>query len=951
MKKYYFILLALTCSFMPPCLAMLEEENTFRRVVLRQGIREGNFDASKEIESILKSLSFKDLQKEDQRKIFKFIAAVSEKQEIKNLTLKGSHIGEKDLSRLNLPHLAEIDLQDCKSLGWGIVPLLVDKAPLLRKLNLSGTHFSCIIGAWNLLWFNPPARFSCLVELILKDCIALEYIRVASPCLKVLDVSGCKNLSELSISSFSLMTLSLSHTPKLPLENIKNTLREARALTSLNMSSLERTNALEVIDLSASLPATVEELNLQGNSLKNQILSRLQLPQNLKKLDLEDNVLTGAELQGLVLPPEVKQISLENNPLNFPNVIRFLLDHHLKVKVGLKVKGIPSKAEDISRLIHQDPTLTEIDLSYIGISLEDTHILSSYFRNSLEVLNLEGNRLHDEGIRILAPRLPSNLKLLNLARNSISDGGLRVLSSYLPRNLRELNLGKNFITDGDLRGLCSHLPKNLISLNLAGNKISDRGLEILAGHFPLQLGVLDLAGNSIFNTKAIIKFGETLNRIPISSNLEIEGLGNLGSNILRLTRKDPSLRELTLTRSGIGASELRLLAHYLSPSLRFLDLAENEIGEEGLKILSAYICQGLKHIILEKKGITPAGIINFGQTLHHRGIRSTLNISGLGSLGSNILKIMNEDRALTQLDLSYNSIGSQELNILIPKLKFLTSLNLANNRITDAGIHILLGNYPSPLRRLDLSRNQISTLGGLFLITHCPSSLVNLSLQDNPLPAKISSLASLAHSFSSLRELDLSKCQIGSEGAESLGSNLPPYLKRLNLRGNGLKDLGINYFTHSLSSIEFLDLGENWIKEKGVRSLVTYSLPSLIELDLGGNDIGSKGLQHIAEHLASHLPRLKILLIPHNSIADRGAEALALALPYSSLERIDLRNNSLKTPGIENLQSFQESRIRIQLEDNPGYNLLMERARKRERMLEAREQRLLEGPPYKRPRR
>jgi len=98
------------------------------------------------------------------------------------------------------------------------------------------------------------------------------------------------------------------------------------------------------------------------------------------------------------------------------------------------------------------------------------------------------------------------------------------------------------------------------------------------------------------------------------------------------------------------------------------------------------------------------------------------------------------------------------------------------------------------------------------------------------------------------------------------------------------------------SQVKKLDLWRNKIGDRGAKALAAALPKSFVEeLNLRHNDIGDEG----AEALAAGLPgsQVKKLDLYQNKIGDRGAKALAATIPKSSVEELSLGENDIVIGG------------------------------------------------------
>jgi hypothetical protein len=142
---------------------------------------------------------------------------------------------------------------------------------------------------------------------------------------------------------------------------------------------------------------------------------------------------------------------------------------------------------------------------------------------------------------------------------------------------------------------------------------------------------------------------------------------------------------------------------------------------------------------------------------------------------------------LRRLDLSgtRGELGDPQ-DLALPHLAGLTDLNLAGNRIGDAGVARLAAGAPSHLLRLDLSDNRL-TAESVAQVTRF-ASLRWVSLRDNDLSAGLPRLLA-SELLPRLCSLDLRHTGLTDAHALRLAALAPhcPHLSLLDLRGNRLE--------------------------------------------------------------------------------------------------------------------------------------------------------------------
>lgn len=254
---------------------------------------------------------------------------------------------------------------------------------------------------------------------------------------------------------------------------------------------------------------------------------------------------------------------------------------------------------------------------------------------------------------------------------------------------------------------------------------------------------------------------------------------------------------------------------------------------------------------------------------------------------------------LTYLILRGND-GLQAIGKTFSVSKYLTQIELSrNNNIGNDGIGCLVM----------AAKEHTSNEAGAF------PSLQKLNLSDcNIGPLGMQSLAEILHDNRSKRiDIGLSSNPIGSEGCQTLSKLIAipgrgSIVSRLNLSHCAIGDEGITLLSNAATSnscfgLMFLDLSENSITCDGARILarsLTDSWPSLIELELAKNDLGSNGVTLLMEsiHTSNSLQRLDL------TCTGCGKEGAIAALNNSGcLTTLRIFNNRLGSDGFHAISS------------------------------------------------
>ncbi|XP_050959176.1 ribonuclease inhibitor-like [Labeo rohita] len=335
-----------------------------------------------------------------------------------------------------------------------------------------------------------------------------------------------------------------------------------------------------------------------------------------------------------------------------------------------------------------------------------------------------------------------------------------------------------------------------------------------------------------------------------------------------------SLKTIRFLKSPAAEEACEYLTGVLGKSpllLKELDLSGDKLGDLDGEKLSALLMDShskLEKIMLNNCDLTEKSCSVLATVLSSKTNLKEMNLNNSRLLDSGVKEIC------------------EGLKNPVCELKI---LNLNNNCITEGDCHVLaaaLNSNPSNLTELDLSENKLGNPGMKIILT----LFENVQCRLEKLKLKCISItdegcAALASAFhSNLRELDLSRNQIGDSGVTEISSLL----------------------RNSQCTLQILSLNNNCITEGGCHVLAAAlnSNPSnLTELDLSENKLGNPGMKIILtlfENVQCRLEKLKLKCI---SITDEGCAALASAF-HSNLRELDLSRNQIGDSGVTEISSL-----------------------------------------------
>eukprot|EP00930_Biecheleria_cincta_P022854 TRINITY_DN16602_c0_g1_i2.p1 TRINITY_DN16602_c0_g1~~TRINITY_DN16602_c0_g1_i2.p1 ORF type:complete len:524 (-),score=118.24 TRINITY_DN16602_c0_g1_i2:621-2192(-) len=299
-----------------------------------------------------------------------------------------------------------------------------------------------------------------------------------------------------------------------------------------------------------------------------------------------------------------------------------------------------------------------------------------------------------------------------------------------------------------------------------------------------------------------------------------------------------------------GAISVALGQGPLAAELLRLDLSRNSLGIGGAAALGQHLpcLVKLRGLLLAGNALGPAGV--------------TALVPGLAALAP----------VLKELDLALNGLGTTGVEALIPSSLQLEILSLRGNWLGQHDVEVLprlLQSMKTELTSLDLAQNKLTAAGVKGLLEQLPdlTLLRKLNLAENSFATTgfaAAPFGRLAAAAPELEELNLSANSLGSDDAAltSIAGCLPKSLKILQLSGSILSKEQLQQFLSRLTDLPYLER----------LSLVQARLDDSCAALLGSwrHDGAQAGQEP--------LPRLRVLDISGNLISAQAAADLATAL-------------------------------------------------------------------------
>ncbi|XP_011235826.2 ribonuclease inhibitor isoform X1 [Ailuropoda melanoleuca] len=364
----------------------------------------------------------------------------------------------------------------------------------------------------------------------------------------------CKDISSALQANPSLTELSLCTNElgdagvHLVLQGLQSPTCKIRKL-SLQNCCLTKTGCGVLPDMLRSMP-TLRELYLNDNPLGDaglQLLcSGLLDPQcHLEKLQVEYCNLTAASCESLAsalrAKRHFKELAVSNNELGEAGVrvlCRGLVDSACQLEV-LKLEncGLTSAScEDLCGVVASKPSLQELDLGDNKLGDQGIATLCPRLLHpscQIRVLWLWDCDITTAGCRDLCRvlRAKESLKEMSLAGNALGDEGARLLCESLLEpacQLQSLWVKSCSFTAASCQHFSSMLTRNtcLVELQLSNNKLGDCGVQQLcqglsqpgAALQVLWLGDCDVANSGCASLASVLLVNRSLRELDLSNN-------------------------------------------------------------------------------------------------------------------------------------------------------------------------------------------------------------------------------------------------------------------------------------------------------------------------------------------------------------------------------------------------------------------------------------------------
>ncbi|CAM8947014.1 unnamed protein product [Rhodiola kirilowii] len=456
-----------------------------------------------------------------------------------------------------------------------------------------------------------------------------------------------------------------------------------------------------------------------------------------------------------------------------------------------------------------------VTLSLFSCELKGTFPAEVFQLQTLQELDLSGN-LH------LLGNLPPFL-----GNNSLREliVGVTDFTGTIPESVGELKMLSRLRLDAcNFHGVIPEQLwnlKNLVYIDLSSNRLNG-SISALNWKELVQLEYLDLSYNSLSGSIPVVLFGKPSLKMLMLSDNKFESLENVDNNnnvlFSILDTLDLSSNKLQGSISALKWKEL--------VQLEYLDLSYNSLSGSIPAVL--FGMSSLKYLMLSHNKFESL------ETVDNNNVLDTLDLSNNNFSQALNLRLIRNLKNLWNLDLSFNNLSVQGMEVEFSSFPQLDTLKLASSRLKK--FPDFLKNQ-SRLRYIDLSDNQIhgeipkwlSDNNYLFHLNLSYNSLV--SFEDRNITA-------------SLDTLDLR-----SNLLQGKLPNLPPFADYMDFSRNNFSSELPSEFGRYISQARFFSLASNFFGGKIPTSICNASSSNLEVLITFSTENFPHALQKLVEHL------------------------------------------------------------------------------------------------------
>ena len=657
--------------------------------------------------------------------------------------------------------------------------------------------------------------------------------------------------------------------------NVVTSLKNNTSLKIFNIGSCRITEevASEVALIIANNPG-LTELDLYGNHMISvnavKIVKALKHSKCLQFFKPSKHMITESTVD------DVASILSHNVQLEYLDVsfglvtfelVKSLQNKPLQVLKMSNCKITKTVAHEIGDILKTAP-LVELDLSD-NPTVGTSQIIRCLRSKTLQILNLKNCGIIDNFNKDFTQALSTltTLKELDISYNQFtSDSIIRIFEALSDTKIEVLKLNscETFWSNRE--------PKEFLLYN-ANSKLLH--LELSGTNFPIS---------------GMLKYTSTLQIVDISNCLYVndEEAIKLSDGIF----SNPDLKQFDISYNDLtvnGAIQIVKALENLK-TLQSFAISNCKIRDNASRfIASAINCNlQLTELNISWNALTGTGAVNIIKSLTNIIHLQVLKAAGCGLTereADEVADILAEKTSLKELDLSWNELKTEGVNVVIKALSTTTSLKvlkISNCNITDKAANVIATNLAKhhALTELDISHNEFTT-AGVALVAK------NLKVLSN------------------LKVLKISNCTIdeGSSNEIAVAISNSCSLSRFELYHSHFTAIGARLFCQKISNriytLQTLKLVNCNITDRESHEIVIIlaSNKTIEHLDLSHNPLSEGVLNIIDSEVLQTNKTIEELILQRCCITDIAADGIARMVRNTCLKEFNILHNRLTSNG------------------------------------------------------
>ena len=363
----------------------------------------------------------------------------------------------------------------------------------------------------------------------------------------------------------------------------------------------------------------------------------------------------------------------------------------------------------LGNILYNFDRISRLNLSKNYLGDKGIAIIINSLKNSISLiyLNIASNNITCKGGEFIFRKMIYQQSLLDLnistiegsIRNRLTSIGVKDIELYLKNNhlIEILNLSGNSIKNEGFISLCKGLNHNnsLTSLKISHNEIGEKGIILglkCIQNLVIKLTILDISKNKIMN-EGLIKLTDKLKDFPNLYSLNLSFCGfefEAFQYLIQVLQYNRKIEALNVSGNKLKSKKFISLKSFFSfLGIKSLNMAKCNLCDESALDLGECIEENctIKKLNISDNEITDIGFKSFSRLFYNNLTIEYFDCSSnfLTDAGiKNIIKSLEVNTSLKSINVYDNQLHNETANLIIEVLeknKTLVFINLYYNRI------------------------------------------------------------------------------------------------------------------------------------------------------------------------------------------------------------------------------------------------------------------------------